>query len=423
MSRAKQRAGLSSKSDKNTDHNPSSGIPRNLIKPKSNTQIPLSRRTTVKREAKHEEKTIEWTTRGLARKSVVFNEVMASGSHKKSIPLGAPSLSKVATTTRTSAMRPSFPINPRQPAGLAERLVKVHTDIQQPPNPHLLRVAVMGAANAGKSTLVNGIVGEDISVVSHKAHTTRERILGVLTDGDHQLVFLDTPGVVPDNRHARMNRTLVTSSWRSLDEADHVILLVDGSWALSTEKQKADELILARLRELTLPTTLVINKMDKLDEIANQERLEAIVARYKEACPCIDNIIYTSALHGDGLESVKNDLFVRAKPKPWLYPKEFKNDMPDLKRAEELIRVEFFKRLHQYIPYMLKQENMGWTELPDGSLRIDQHVYVERESQLKIVVGANGAVIDRVIADARVQIAKALKRPVHLYIQVKTKKK
>lgn len=122
MSRAKQRAGLSSKSDKSTDHNPSSGIPRNLIKPKSNAQIPFSRRTTVKREAKPQEKTYEWTTRGLAKKSVVFNEVMASTAHKKSIPLGAPSLSKVATaaattTTRTSAMQPPFPINPRQPAG------------------------------------------------------------------------------------------------------------------------------------------------------------------------------------------------------------------------------------------------------------------------------------------------------------------
>ncbi|KAI9322563.1 P-loop containing nucleoside triphosphate hydrolase protein [Dichotomocladium elegans] len=349
----------------------------------------------------------KWMKRGLVN-SLEINTAETSVSGV--IPLGAPRLSQLLQ-------------EPRQPAGLAERLAKIYREFPQPANPRLLRVAVVGAANAGKSTLMNSIIGEEVSVVSHKAHTTRERVLGVLTDDNHQLVFLDTPGVVPDNRRAKMDRTLVTSSWRSLDEADHVILMVDGAWLLKSEKHKADELILSRLKNLALPTTLVINKMDLIDEEESADDLKKMVDVYQKQCPSIANVIYISALQGEGLEAVKSDLFMRAKPAKWMYPKEIKNDMPDLKRAEELIRVEFFKRLHQYIPYMLRQENVGWTELPNGTLRIDQNIYVERESQLKIVVGANGSVIDRVVEDARTQIAAALKRPVQLFIQVKARKR
>ncbi|KAI8148808.1 P-loop containing nucleoside triphosphate hydrolase protein [Fennellomyces sp. T-0311] len=396
MSRAKQRA----------------GIPIDLIQPKRNAKIRQPQNQVnyqEKEQVKPTKSASGWTTAGLAKKSIERRQIVEelSKSGPDHVEIGPP--------------RVLEQLRPRQPAGLAERMIKVSRTINQPENPHLLRVAVVGAANAGKSTLVNAIVGEDISVVSQKAHTTRDRVLAVLTNENHQVVFLDTPGVVPDNRHAKMNRTLVTTSWRTLDEADHVILLVDGSWATSSHEKKADMLLLERLGDMKLPTTLIFNKMDLLGY--NDEELSQVSEKYQSLCPSITKILYISALERDGLDAVKKELFDASKPQPWIYPSEQKSDMPDLKRAEELIRVEFFKRLHQYIPYMLKQENVGWTEMEDGTLRIDQNVYVERESQQRIVIGANGAVINRVVSDARAQIAKAFKRPVKLFIQVKTKKR
>ncbi|KAI9275621.1 P-loop containing nucleoside triphosphate hydrolase protein [Phascolomyces articulosus] len=410
MSRAKQRA----------------GIPLDLIRPKAkNVKQHRSKRPNRSNIAEIKSKDEDlpakslsssgWVTAGLAKKSIdrrrIVDKLSEEGlKHEKQqrhVELGPPRILERLT--------------PRQPAGLSERLIKVNRSIQQPENPHLLRVAVLGAANAGKSTLVNTIVDEDVSVVSQKAHTTRDRIIGVLTEDNYQVVFLDTPGVVPNNRHAKMNRTLVTTSWRSLDEADHVILLVDGHWALTDQEKKADNLLLERLRDLKIPTTLIFSKMDLLDY--DEKQLETIKNKYESACPSISKTLHISAFDSDGIDKLKKELFDVSKKKPWIYPSDQKSDMSDLKRAEEFIRVEFFKRLHQYIPYMLKQENVGWTETEDGGLRIDQNVYVERESQQRIVVGANGAIINRVVSDARAKISQAFKRPVKLFIQVKTKQR
>ncbi|KAI9012037.1 P-loop containing nucleoside triphosphate hydrolase protein [Phycomyces nitens] len=307
----------------------------------------------------------------------------------------------------------------REPAGLSQRLIKIVQNVKQPENPHTLKVAVIGEANAGKSTLINKIVEEDVTVVSPKAHTTRERILAVLSQDNYQVVFLDTPGIVPDNSGTKMNRTLLTSAWRSLDEADHVVILVDSRKALMPEARLAEDSIIDHLKKYSIPATLVFNKMDLLN--SDDTILEEVRARYKNGYEHIKQTLYVSALHESGLNRLKDSLFSASQPKEWAYPKELKSEMSDLKRVEELIRVEFFKRLHQYIPYMLKQENVGWTETERG-IRIDQTVYVERDSQQKIVVGANGAVIDQVVQEARIQISKALKRPVQLYIQVRTKK-
>ncbi|KAL0088688.1 P-loop containing nucleoside triphosphate hydrolase protein [Phycomyces blakesleeanus] len=307
----------------------------------------------------------------------------------------------------------------REPAGLSQRLIKIVQNVTQPENPHSVKVAVIGEANAGKSTLINKIVGEQVTVVSSKAHTTRERILAVLSQDNYQVVFLDTPGIVPDNSGIKMNRTLLTSAWRSLDEADHVVILVDSRKALMPEARLAEESIIAQLKKYSIPATLVFNKMDLLD--SDDTILEEVTARYKEGYCHIKQTLYVSALKESGLTKLKDSLFSVSQPKEWAYPKELKSEMSDLKRVEELIRVEFFKRLHQYIPYMLKQENVGWTETEKG-IRIDQTVYVERDSQQKIVVGAKGAVIDQVVQEARTQISLALNRPVQLYIQVRTKK-
>ncbi|KAF7727180.1 hypothetical protein EC973_007955 [Apophysomyces ossiformis] len=307
-----------------------------------------------------------------------------------------------------------------RPASLTERLIKVSTKVIQPDNPHLLKVAVIGAANAGKSTLVNSLVGEEVSVVSSKAHTTRERVLAVLSQDNNQVVFLDTPGVIPDNRHAKMNRTLATAAWRTLDEADHIAIVVDGPWALTPSSRTTEDFLLSRLKDMETPATLIFNKMDLLDH--DYTKLQDVMLRYQSSYPFIKNVLYVSAINDVNLDETKSTLFNYCQPKPWIYPAEQTCEMPPLKRVEELIRVEFFKRLHQYIPYMLKQENVGWTELENGTLRIDQNIYVERESQQKIVIGANGMVINRVVENARTQISRALRRPIQLYIQVKTRK-
>ncbi|CEP19602.1 hypothetical protein [Parasitella parasitica] len=300
-------------------------------------------------------------------------------------------------TTRVLLKRRLENLKFRKPATITERLITVKkpSDIVQPENPHLLKVAVIGAANAGKSTLINKIVGEEI-------------------------VFLDTPGVIPDHNHAKMNRTLATSSWRSLDEADHVVIVVDASRSVQPQARVAEDFILNRLKGMKIPATLVFNKMDLLHE--DRSLLEQVVERYTNGYPHFKKTLYVSAVYEEGIEKFKDVLCKESPEKKWLYPADQKSEMPALKRVEDLIRIEFFKRLHQYIPYMLKQENMGWTEMKDGTLRIDQNVYVERDSQQKIVIGVQGRIINTVVDEATKQISQALKRPVKLFIQIKTRK-
>ncbi|ORZ18652.1 P-loop containing nucleoside triphosphate hydrolase protein [Absidia repens] len=312
-------------------------------------------------------------------------------------------------------------LNHQKAAGMAERLIKPIKDFTQPENPHFIKVAVIGAPNAGKSTLVNKIVGEEVSIVSSKSHTTRERILAILSEKNYQVVFLDTPGIISPKSKENMNRSITTSSWRSLDEADHVLIMMDSKYANTMESQQVQDFMMERLSALDIPATLLFNKMDIIGEDA-MESLEKIGEEFKSAYPNIHNQLYISALEEDGINDVKNILFASAKAKAWVYPPEQTVEISDLKRVEELIRVEFFKRLHRYIPYMLKQENMVWAELANGTLRIEQNVYVERDSQHKIVVGANGMIINRVVEDARSEISKAFKRPIQLFIQVKTRK-
>jgi GTP-binding protein Era len=154
----------------------------------------------------------------------------------------------------------------------------------------------------------------------------------------------------------------------------------------------------------------------------DRDLLGEVEERYRHGYSNIKKTLYISAVYEEGLSKVKDILFEESPAKPWIYPAEQKTEMADLKRVEEMIRIQFFKRLHQYIPYMLKQQNVGWTELKDGTLRIDQNVYVERDSQQKIVVGTNGRIINNVVEDARDEISKAFHRPVKLFIQVKTRK-
>ncbi|KAI8642372.1 P-loop containing nucleoside triphosphate hydrolase protein [Parasitella parasitica] len=381
MSRAKHRAGLP-------------------VAPVTSTSTKAPKKATS-RNAKAAKDALKWRTTGY------FNKQHEHADEK---------------TTRALLKNRLENLNFRKPADISERLIKVQpqSEIVQPENPHLLKVAVIGAANAGKSTLINKIVGEEVTGVSPKAHTTRERILAVYSHGNYQIVFLDTPGVIPDHNHAKMNRTLATTSWRSLDEADHVMIVVDAGRSIQPQSRAAKDFILDRIKDLKIPATLVFNKMDLLHE--DRSLLEQVAEEYTNGYPRFKKTLYISAVYEEGIEKVKDVLCEQSPKKKWLYPADQKTETPTLKRVEELIRVQFFKRLHQYIPYMLKLENVGWTEMKDGTLRIDQNVYVERDSQQKIVIGFQGRIINSVVEEATKQISKALKRPVKLFIQIKTRK-
>ncbi|GAA5795034.1 hypothetical protein HPULCUR_000385 [Helicostylum pulchrum] len=298
--------------------------------------------------------------------------IMTRAKHRAGIPVAEPTKpKKVPRPTPEIVAKKPIDTQFRKPAGITERMVKVNRDVIQPENPHLIKVAVIGAANAGKSTLVNKIVGEEVSGVSPKAHTTRERILAVLTQDNYQVVFLDTPGVIPDHNHAKMNRVLSTSSWRALDEADYVLVVVDAQRSIQPKARVTEDFLLKRLSDLEIPATLIFNKMDLIEE--DREILKEVEERYTTGYPHFKKTLHISAVYEEGLTEVKEILFEESKAKDWMYPVEQKTEMADLKRVEEMIRIQFFKRLHQYIPYMLKQENVGWTELRDGTLRIDQN--------------------------------------------------
>ncbi|KAK9765261.1 hypothetical protein K7432_006537 [Basidiobolus ranarum] len=298
------------------------------------------------------------------------------------------------------------------------KLPQVYENIEQPPNPHLLRVAIIGAANAGKSTMVNQLVGDEISIVSERPQTTRERILGVMTEENTQIVFLDTPGVIPNKNRLRLVREIVSAPWHTINEAEHLLILIDGPEAVK-RFSVAETYLFERLKDINVPATLVLNKMDLVED---KDMVTLLTEHYQKQYGNIMRTIYTSALHNVGVSDVKEWLMTLAKPNNWVYPKQQKGEMSDLKRVEELIRAEFFSRLHSYLPYTIRQENTGWTNIPSGALRIDQNIIVDKPSQEKIIVGAQGKIIKEVTAAATGRIARVLKRPVHLYLKVKTKK-
>ncbi|KAJ1979619.1 hypothetical protein H4R34_002762 [Dimargaris verticillata] len=330
-----------------------------------------------------------------------------------------------------------------EPAGLSVRTPKLSQAFQQPSRPHLLKVVMLGAPNAGKSTLLNKLVGEDISVVSPMAQTTRTRVMASLTRRDRQLIFLDTPGVIIASSKVRskVNRGLITTPWHALDEADHIVIVVDAYKAVF-RRTATEEEIFQRLSQhyfnrtvspsttsapgvATLPpsfksATLVMNKVDLLsDAVIAQE----LAQHYQALYPGIVETLHLSGITPDArINTLRQSLLDRALPNtPWLVAPNFRSDLSDMAHVEDIIRAELFTALTGYLPYIVRQENLGWTKLGDdrNTLRIDQILYVDNARQKKIVVGQKGAVIQQVSSNARVKIAQCLKRPVLLVLTVK----
>jgi GTPase len=271
-------------------------------------------------------------------------------------------------------------------------------------------VALIGAPNVGKSTLINALVGAKVSIVTPKVQTTRSLIRGIAIEGDAQLIFVDTPGIFSPRR--RLDRAMVGTAWGSTQDADLVALLIDSRRGLKED----DEKILHGLGEIRPPKVLVLNKIDLVDKLA-------LLALTREANQhaSFATTFMISALSGDGVPDLKRWLAAHAPAGPWLYPPDQISDAPLRQLAAEITREKLYLRLHQELPYQSTIETEVWKELKDGAVRIEQTLYVERESQRKIVLGKGGQTLKAIGTAARAEIAAAIEQPVHLFLHVKVR--
>ena len=271
-------------------------------------------------------------------------------------------------------------------------------------------VALIGAPNAGKSTLLNALVGAKVSIVSHKVQTTRSVIRGIVIRGASQIVFVDTPGIFAPRR--RLDRAMVSAAWGGAGDADVVCLLIDARRGLDDENRA----ILDRLRDIRRPRVLILNKVD----VVKRESLLRLAKEANDAVSFIRTFM-VSALTGDGLGDLVDYLAEAVPEGPWLYPADQISDLPMRQLAAEITREKLFERLHEELPYASTVETEQWTELKDGSIRIEQTVYVERESQRKIVLGKGGHTIKAIGQAAREELMGILEAPVHLFVFVKVR--
>ncbi len=271
-------------------------------------------------------------------------------------------------------------------------------------------VALIGAPNAGKSTLINALVGSKVSIVTPKVQTTRTLVRGIAIEGDAQLIFVDTPGIFAPRR--RLDRAMVGSAWGSTKDADIVALLIDAHKGVMDD----DEGILRGLVEIRATKVLVLNKIDLIDK----SKLLALTQALNERATFTATFMI-AALSGNGVADLKRWFAAHVPAGPWLYPEDQISDAPLRQLAAEITREKLYLRLHQELPYQSTVETEVWKELRDGSVRIEQTIYVERESQRKIVLGKAGQAIKAIGAAARADIAAAIDQKVHLFLHVKVR--
>ncbi|HEY8382461.1 MAG TPA: GTPase Era [Microvirga sp.] len=271
-------------------------------------------------------------------------------------------------------------------------------------------VALIGAPNAGKSTLLNALVGSKVSIVSRKVQTTRALVRGIAIEGEAQIVFVDTPGIFRPKR--RLDRAMVTSAWGGASDADVVALLIDARRGLDED----GEAILAKLPELRQPKALILNKIDLIE----RSKLLALASGLNEKVPFAHTFMI-SALKGDGIDTLRRTLAGLMPKGPWLYPEDQISDAPLRMLAAEITREKIYERLHEELPYESTVETDQWEQRPDGSVRIEQTIFVERESQRKIVLGEGGQTIKSIGQAARRDIGEIAETKVHLFLHVKVR--
>ena len=275
-------------------------------------------------------------------------------------------------------------------------------------NPKAGFVAVIGAPNAGKSTLVNALVGQKVAIVSPKAQTTRARLMGIAIEGATQILLVDTPGIFEPRR--RLDRAMVTAAWTGAEDADLILLVID-----SAARERAEvERIIASLAERQHPLFLALNKIDLIEKAKLLALSADLTARLNP-----DKVFMISAANGDGVADLKQALAAAMPEGPWLYPDDEVSDATDRMIAAELTREQIVNQLHQELPYATAVETETWEDRPDGSTEIRQQILVERDSQKAIVIGKGGQRLKAIGAAARAEITHHLGRPVHLYLHVK----
>jgi len=271
-------------------------------------------------------------------------------------------------------------------------------------------IALIGAPNAGKSTLINTLVGSKVAIVSQKVQTTRTLVRGIAMEGRTQLVFIDTPGIFVPRR--RLDRAMVTTAWGGAHDADLVAVLLDAKKGLDDDA----EAILQKLDEVRQPKVLILNKVD----LVEKENLLGL-AQGANARGKFETIFMISALSGDGVADVRHWLATHAPEGPWHYPEDEVSDVPLRQLAAEITREKLYLKLHQELPYQSTVETEKWTDLKDGSVRIEQTIYVERESQRKIVLGKAGQTIKSIGEAARRELGAIVEKKVHLFLFVKVR--
>ena len=271
-------------------------------------------------------------------------------------------------------------------------------------------VALIGAPNSGKSTLTNALVGAKISIVTHKAQTTRGPVRGIALIGNSQVILVDTPGIFQPKR--RLDRAMSTAAWDRAGDADLVVLVIDAKRGLDEGVIQ----VLRHLHEVKRPTIAVLNKIDLVSKPELLKLASNVSAQYS-----FDQVFMISALTGDGVGDLKLYLAETVPPGPWLFPDDQLTDAPLRQAAAEITREKLCMRLHDELPYALTVEATEWKELYDRSVRIEQTIFVERDSQKKIVLGAKGATIKEISMSARQDIAAMIERPVHLFLFVKVR--
>jgi GTP-binding protein Era len=281
------------------------------------------------------------------------------------------------------------------------------------PAPRCGFVALIGAPNSGKSTLLNGLVGAKVSIVSPKAQTTRRRVLGIAIHEGAQIIFVDTPGIFAPRPGRRLERAMVSAAWAGADDADIAVLLVD-----VTRPDDADTTaIVERLKTAGRKSVLALNKIDLVKPPVLLEMVDRF-AKYG----IFEPIFMISGLTGDGVADLKRHLAQALPRGPWLYPEDQLSDLPERLLAAEVTREQIFLQLREELPYASTVETERWEERKDGSARIEQTIFVERPSQKAIVLGESGQRIKLIGARARTELEAMLRRRVHLFLHVRVEK-
>jgi GTP-binding protein Era len=291
---------------------------------------------------------------------------------------------------------------------------------EQPENAQAVNVAIVGIASAGKSTLINALIGDKVTIVSQRAQSTRERVLGILSQKNKQIVFMDTPGIATESVGKNAPQ-LKAIPWQAVDASDLIVAMVDAERSCASYSGKLHPVemsLIEKIKEASKPTMLLLNK---LDAVHHTSRLQNIVEAYKSLYP-FSQVIKMSALDPQNVETVKNLLLQQTMPREWRYPPGQTTDIAELEYIEMLFREAIMSFVHGYIPYILTHDTVGWTQLSNGVLRIDHEVTVEKSGQKDIIAGKRNKGLYSIQDRVQTILTKRYGKPVLVYLRFKVRK-